>query len=325
VERKRCAIGIDLGGTKIGIGVVDTDGAILEEHKLPTRGAGAEAVIADIVDVIQPLLQRIEYQITSLGIGIAGQVSATDGVVLFAPNLKWQNIPLKSRLQQLLNVPVMVCNDVRAATYGEWYYGAGRNCDDFVCLFVGTGIGGGIVCNGRLLTGSSNSAGEIGHTTLVWRGRLCSCGNKGCLEAYASGWGIAKTLQESITAQPQLASVLLHLVGGQVDHLRSEHLSLALAKEAPFAREILEELADALAAGCVSFVNMLNPRRLLLGGGVMQGLPELLPLVEEQIRQRALAAATQNLEVVPAALAEKAPLIGAAIASVREMQGQYRE
>ena len=246
-----------------------------------------------------------------LGIGVAGQVDKVTGTVRFSPNLDWHNVPLRARLEEALGLPVVVNNDVRAATWGEWQHGAGQGVNDLVCLFVGTGIGGGIVSSGCLLEGCHNSAGELGHITIVASGRHCRCPNQGCLEAYAGGWAIAERAQEAVHADPKAGQTLVTLAGG-IQHISAATVSRAYTDGDSLARRLVEETAQYLAAGVVGIVNAFNPCLLILGGGVIQGLPEYIPLIERSVRANALETAVEHLRIVTAALGNKAGVIGAA-------------
>lgn len=316
-----CAIGIDLGGTKVEIAIVDARGNIIDHELLSTHvSSGADVVVEEILAGAKKLQARSEKIIASVGIGVAGQISPKGDEVLFAPNLKWKNIKLKSLMEKHFSLPSIVINDVRAATWGEWLHGSGKDCKNFICLFIGTGIGGGIVSGGHLIEGTSNTAGEIGHTTLREGGRLCTCGNRGCLEAYCGGWGIAATLKEAAAGSSQRASTLLSFTGGDPSILKAEHLSEALKLKDPLAEEVYAQIVHSLAQGCVTFVNALNPQRIILGGGVVNGMPSLLPLITEQIKRSALGAAAEPLEIIPASLGNKAPVIGAAAASLHHLR-----
>jgi glucokinase len=215
-------------------------------------------------------------------------------------------------LSRALKLPVAVANDVRAATWGEWLHGAGRGCDDLVCLFVGTGIGGGVVSGGHMMAGSSNAAGELGHVTVDLHGPPCHCGNTGCLEALASGWAIARRARQAIAADPSAGASLLDRAGGQPDAVTAKIVAQAAHAGDPLARQLIDEVATALIAGSVSFVNAFNPSRLILGGGVIEGLPELVQRVAQGVRQLALAAASTPLHVLPAQLHGDAGVVGAA-------------
>ncbi|MGH9338569.1 MAG: ROK family protein [Acidobacteriota bacterium] len=175
-------VGVDLGGTKIEVALADQNGRILARHRTPTPpGAPPNSVIAGILRCVKECLDG--RKAAALGMGVAGQVDAASGIVRYAPNLNWRDVPLRAELQEALGFPVLVVNDVRAAGFGEWKYGAAQTAENMVCLFIGTGIGGGIVVKGQMLEGCSNTAGELGHVTIVAGGRPCKCPNLGCLEA----------------------------------------------------------------------------------------------------------------------------------------------
>jgi len=305
-------IGVDLGGTKIAAALVDEDGKILAEQTLPT-GAERRAprVIADIVSCVRGQLGPHARSATALGIGVAGQIDPADGMVLDAPNLHWHDVPLGAELSSTLGLPVLVTNDVRAATWGEWLHGAGRGTQDLVTLFVGTGVGGGIVSGGRMLTGCTNTAGEIGHVTVVADGRQCTCPNHGCLEAYVSGWAIAQQASETVRADQTRGRRLVELAGS-IEAITAKTVAQAFHERDPLAERLIGEVVRYLAAGIVTLVNAFNPGLLILGGGVIEGIPALAQMVEAPVRARALAAATRRLQFARAALGKEAGVVGAA-------------
>ncbi len=301
---------MDLGGSKLETALVNTDGIILASHRRSTH-PDPDKVIADIVASTEICLREANQAAWGLGIGVAGQVDKLTGTVLFAPNLGWRNMPLRARLEEALGLPVVINNDVRAATWGEWRHGAGQGVDDLVCLFIGTGIGGGIVSGGCLIEGCYNSAGELGHITIIASGRQCRCPNQGCLEAYAGGWAIAERAQEAVRADPKAGQTLVTLAGN-IQHISAATVSRAYTDGDSLAHRLVEETAQYLAAGVVSIVNAFNPCLLILGGGVIQGLPEYVPLIERSVRANALETAVEPLRIVTAALGNKAGVIGAA-------------
>jgi glucokinase len=306
-------LGVDLGGTKVKTALVDAEGHIVADHRQPTDPAqGPDGVIADIVTCVQQCVGDALQEAAALGIGVAGQVAADTGIVRFAPNLNWQDVPLRTALEAALELPVVVANDVRAATWGEWRHGAGQGVADLITLFVGTGIGGGVVSSSKVLAGCSNTAGELGHMTLVVDGRSCHCRNRGCLEAYAGGWAIAERAQEAVRQDPAAGQWLVDLAGA-VDNITAAHVSQAYQDGDALARRLVEETGRYLAAGAVGLVNAFNPCRLILGGGVIEGLPVLREIVKREVRACALEAAVAPLEVVKAALGADAPVIGAAV------------
>ncbi len=306
-------IGVDLGGTKIETAVVDNEGKVLARERQPTPvDQGPDGVQDAIVKTVSKLLKQVSSKGTAVGVGVAGQVDADSGTVVFAPNLKWENVALQAGLKDALKLPVAVTNDVRAATWGEWLNGAGQGCDDLVCLFIGTGIGGGIVSGGRMLSGSSNTAGELGHITVDLNGPSCNCGNRGCLEALAGGWAIARRARQAVSEEPSAGVKLLELADSRAEAITAEIVTKAALAKDPLAETIVKETTRALIAGCVGLVNAFNPARLILGGGVIHGLPELATWIDQGIRSRALKAATDHLQVLTSDLQNDAGVVGAA-------------
>jgi glucokinase len=307
------AIGIDLGGTKIEIALVDCRGNIkMRIRRLTDVTGGYAAVKEQIVAAARQILKDIDFPLRGIGVGIAGQVQPETGVVVFAPNLRWNDAPLRSDLTDSLGLPVAITNDVRAASLGEWIFGAGRGCNDLVAVFVGTGIGGGVISGGRVLSGCSNTFGEIGHMTVDLDGPACRCGNRGCLEALAGGWAIGRQAREAVNSNPPEGEKLLALSGGRVENVSARTVVEALRQNDRLARKIMQGAVEALTAASVGIVNAFNPCRLILGGGVVEGFPELVEQVEKGVRQRALEAATAKLEVMRAYLGKDAGVIGAA-------------
>lgn len=304
-------LGVDLGGTKVNVALVDVSGRLLSVYKSPIHPEKEpNRVIADILAGIDECLSKANQEAKALGIGIAAQVDL-EGVVHGSPNLGWRNVPLKKKMEEKLEMPVIVTNDVRATTWGEWRYGSGRGINDLVVLFVGTGIGGGVISGGNLLGGCTNTGGELGHVTIVYDGRQCHCPNRGCLEAYAGGWAIAERAQEAVNNEPKAGRHLKSLAGS-VEKITAATVNRAYRQGDLLARRLVEETGRYLGAGVVSIVNAFNPCRLVLGGGVIEGIPELVQMVEEFTRKRALEAAVEELEIVKAALGGDAGVIGAA-------------
>jgi glucokinase len=200
---------------------------------------------------------------------------------------------------------------------GEWLYGAGRGYDDLVCVFVGTGIGGGIVSDGKVISGCGNAAGEVGHMTIDLRGPVCTCGKRGCWEALAGGWAIARRAQEAMRSASDPESLILELAGGKPENITAKTVSKALQVGDPLAREIVEDVVAALIAGAVNLVNIINPCRLIIGGGVIEGMPMLLERIQEGVQKYALRAVTEKLKIVPSVLGSDAGIVGAAALALR--------
>jgi len=309
--KKSLALGVDIGGTKINVGLMDAAGRLLSVHKsLVHASKEPEMVIAKILDSIDLCLSETGQKAKALGVGVAAQVDRK-GVVRNSPNLGWRNVPLKKKLEKETGLPVVVTNDVRAATWGEWRYGAGRGIDDLVVLFVGTGIGGGVISGGKVVSGCTNSGGELGHMTIVSGGRQCRCRNKGCLEAYAGGWALAERAQEAIRTLSVEGKHLLSLAGG-IKQVTGVTVTQAYREGDLLAQLLVKETGQYLAAGVVSIVNAFNPCLVVLGGGVIEGIPELVPMVKEITQNSALEASVENLKIVKTALGGDAGVMGAA-------------
>jgi glucokinase len=316
------AIGIDVGGTKIeGARVASTGKAGLRIQKATEAQKGPEAVKKIILSVVKALRKSEDGPPCGVGIGMAGEIDPQTGSIRFWPNFGWKDVPFREDLARNLSIPVAVFNDVRAITWGEWKFGAGRECEDLICLYVGTGIGGGVISGGRLLSGSGNSAGEFGHITVSMGNRRCSCGNRGCLQALAGGRAIAEQAQEAVQGDPAAGAVLLQMAGGQVEGITARTVIQACKAGDGMAGTIMGRAAEALSAGLASLVNAFNPRRCILGGGVIEGMRELIPQVECRVRKMALPPAVENLQILPAQLGNDAGVVGAASLAMHFRQG----
>ena len=317
------AVGVDLGGTKVEVALVDSEGRVIASVRHPT---GTDRTPAELVELIGACIGQVRapaagVPVTGIGLGVAGQVDSRRGVVLASPNLNWAGVALGPELRGVTGLPVLVTNDVRAATWGEWLYGAGRGVRDLVAVWVGTGVGGGIVSGGRILTGCAGLAGEFGHTRVSRRGPRCRCGGRGCLEAYAGGWAIARQAREAVARNSQAGAALLRLAG-EAGAISAAHLSAAARAGDPLARRLLARVAEALAVGLTSVVNLINPCLVVLGGGVVEGLPELVGWVDRGLRRRALPAAA-GVKVTRTVLGPHAGVVGAAALVLRTFGGRH--
>lgn len=322
--KSRLAIGVDLGGTKIDIGLVDETGIIHHHERVETLVAlGPMAIEKQILTSIRAMQEKTVAPLLGIGIGVAGQIDPQTGTVVFAPNLKWHNIALRENMEKALNLPVRIINDARALTMGEWQYGAGKGFHDILCLFIGTGIGGGVVSNGTLLCGCSNTFGEAGHMTIDYNGPPCTCGKRGCLETFCGGWGIAARARDAIEKEGIGAASrkIMELAGNQVDKITANHVVQAFRLGDPLARQLVDQMSIALVAGCASLVNILNPCRLILGGGFVEGMPEIIEIVDKGVKNDSLKAATKSLEVVRAKLGKEQGVLGSAAVIFNLLKG----
>lgn len=295
-ERPR-TLGVDLGGTKVEVALVESrDGGYtrLAFRRLPTAvEEGPEAVVASVAAAAREVLSEAGVEsgadgLLGAGVGVAGQVDAPRGVVRSSPNMPgWEDFALGPALSEEIGLPVVVTNDVNAAALGEQVAGAGRGVDDVLVVFVGTGVGSGVVAGGRLVEGAGGFASELGHMTIVAGGRHCTCGNLGCLEAYCGGWALAERAAEVGTEVP-------------------------LDPAVPAARALIDETGRYLGAGLVGAIHLLNPRRVILGGGVIESLPMMVEVAEAEVREHTIAVFLEGLEIVPPTLGAEAGVIGAA-------------
>lgn len=290
-------VGVDLGGTSIRLILLDEAGQIVKRALHPTmpRG-GPEAVISSIEAGIRELTShRAELCVGGVGVAAAGQIHPDTGAVVYSPNLGWRDVPIRARLEAALGVPVWVENDVRGAAWGEFRQGAGRGCRNLVAVFVGTGIGIGVIIEGRLLRGAGNVAGEIGHTVIQPDGIPCVCGNRGCLETYASGAGFVHRLERAIAEGKPTA--LIQETGGDPSRLTAAQVEEAARRGDGVARAIWEEGTQLLGVALGNVVTLFNPERLILGGGVVESCPTLLPEVGASLHRTEAMLARQRVEI----------------------------
>lgn len=304
-------LGIDIGGTKTAMALIDGKGFIVAETTFATSSQGPEHQIQLLKKSYQKIISN-QKEPQAIGIGIAGQIDKKSGTVLFAPNLDWKYVPLKQMVEASLQLPTAVWNDVRAAAWGECLYGAGRGSQDILFIFIGTGVGGAVISNGKIQEGASNIGGEIGHMVIDIQGRKCTCGQTGCWESVVGGWGITQTAQEAIAKNEKRGSVLLKLAGDKMEGVSAKTVFEAFSQGDPLAQEIVDQVSIGLIAGVTSLVHVLNPARIVVGGGVFIGHPEFLELLQKEVPKRCLSAAAKSFEIVAAKLKENAGIVGAA-------------
>jgi len=303
-------LAIDIGGTKLAAGIVDTEGRILARGEVPTLAAeGLEPVLGRIVGLGRDLLSRPEVADVSVhrvGVGCAGPVDLKAGIVFNPPNLPgWLRVPLIDHLQEALALPAVLENDANAAALGEFRYGAGKGARSIVYLTVSTGIGGGIILEGKIWHGLKDSAGEIGHMTVCPDGPLCGCGNRGCLEAMASGTSIARRAREAVAAGRQTGlSEIPALTSADV-------VRLAQAGDV-VAREVWDSAVTYLGIGVAAVITILAPERVVIGGGVTRAGDFLFDSLREHLRRRVKLVPVESVAILPAALGPDVGILGAA-------------
>ncbi len=319
-KQKVYALGIDLGGTKTLAAVVDiTTGEVVgSERKRTSAEKGQEYMSQHIINISTAALESAKLpngaKISAIGIGAAGQIDRKKGIVVDAPNLGVKNMAIADILGKQFGKPVAVGNDVEVAALGEYLYGSGRGYSTFVVIFVGTGIGSGIVQNGRLYSGLTGTAGEVGHMTIQAGGRICPCGSRGCLEAYASRTAITKAIMAEIHHGRD--SVLtgeaeLQLKKGETI-IRSGLLANALNQGDALVIEIITEAADYLGYGLASVMNFYNPECIILGGGVIEAIDLLFERAVHRARITALAEPGRKTKIMRTKLGDFSGVVGAA-------------
>ncbi len=300
-------IGVDLGGTNVRAAVVNRDGEVLTKHKEATRASeGRERVLSRLVEIIRDLevqARKSEYTVAGLGVGAPGVIEAGKGIVVKSPNLPdWNNFALKSALEAAVRVPVVLENDANAAALGEQWRGAGRGTSSMILLTLGTGVGGGIVLEGKIWRGADGMAGEIGHMTLFPGGRQCTCGNRGCLEMYASARGIIQTFREvGASGTSRLEGVVT-----------SESIYSAAREGDRLAAAVMQDTGRFLGIGVASLVNIFNPERIVIGGGVKDAWQLFIGASRDEVLLRAFEVPAKRAAIVPAELGDDAGMVGAA-------------
>ena len=323
--REQYIVGVDLGGTNIVAGAMTADGSRhLAMRSIPTNSfVGDEGVADRIVGLVEGvILDSMEQtdcarrDFIGIGVGAPGPLDRERGIVLVAPNLGWKDFPLAQRIQKRLNLPTTLDNDANCATFGEWWQGAARGGRNVVGITIGTGIGGGLIINGALYHGSSDMAGEIGHTTIDLNGRHCKCGNYGCLEAYASAPAIATRARE-VLVREEGDSAIPAMVEGNFDNITARIVYDAAKLGDPIASEIVRDTARYLGAGVANLLNIFNPDIVVLAGGVAEAGDALFVPLRAEVRRRAFSPAVNAMKIVPGELPGTAGVVGA-VASFKQ-------
>lgn len=312
----RYIVGIDVGGTNLVTGAVTEDGAqlrgLLSEPTRPEEGA--DAVLPRLAGLARRTMELTregdpEAEFAGVGVGAPGPLDTRAGIIFLTPNLGWENLPLRQRMADLLDLPTTLDNDANCAVLGEWWRGAARGTLHAIGFTIGTGIGGGIIIDGQLYHGTSDCAGEFGHTTIDPHGRRCSCGNYGCLEAYASGPAIALRTVEALEAGAD--SRIRDMVAGRLDRVTAQTVYEAAQAGDEVAGDVVRETARYLGAGVANLINVFNPEVVVICGGVTLAGERLFGPLRQEVARRAFKPAVQACRIVPGELAGSAGVYGA--------------
>ena len=317
---KKYSIGIDLGGTKILIGLVEKESGKVVSHikKKTKKEKGPENIVRKMVEGVEELLEesgKSFTEISSIGIGSAGQIDRKNGIMIGAPNLDCYNLNLKEILQNKFNIPVFVGNDVEVATIGEQKFGAGKGCADFVCVFVGTGIGSAIVKNGHIIYGATGTAGELGHIIVDLNGRPCACGAHGCLEAYASRSAI-ETRIEGALKKGRKSCISEYLEEGKA--ITSSMIRKSIEREDELVTQCVSEASEYLSGGLASVINLINPELIILGGGLIEAVDYFYKQTIKKAKSKSLPVPAEKIRFSKTILGDYSGVIGAALLDERE-------
>jgi len=319
---KDYVMGVDLGGTKILAGVFDDKLECLGRAKKSTKAQrGPEAVVERIAATVLEAIDECDLQpkqIRGLGIGAPGACDPDTGTVIFAPNLVWKNFPLKKELEKRLPFPVFVENDCNIQTLGVYEKELKARPRNVVGIFLGTGIGAGLILEGKLYRGFNRTAGEIGHMVLEVGGPKCGCGNKGCFEALASRTAIFKRIEAALKDGQK--TVLTEMLGANLEDLRSGDLRKAIKRRDKLVERIVEEAAEYTGIAVANVINLLNPEVIVLGGGVMDALEdEMLAIIIETAHDYAMNGTAEGIEIIASRLGDEAGITGGAVLARREI------
>lgn len=306
-------VGIDLGGTNTKIGILDIQGNIFKSTIIKTLSAeGAESTLTRIWEAAKNLAIELNIEIKDLkgiGIGIPGPV-INQSVVAFFANFPWgTNVEIKKMMENISGVETRLDNDVNIIALGEARYGAAKGSSTSVTIALGTGIGGGIYIEGKLISGFAGAGGEVGHMKLVKDGRLCGCGQNGCFEAYASATGLVREATSRLTVNKN--NMLYSMIDGDIERLEAKDIFDAAKKGDKFSMDLVDYEAEYLAMGIGNILNIINPEKVVLGGGVAMAGDILLSPMKKKLEKYALGVTLENLEIVQGVLGNEAGIKGA--------------
>ena len=308
----RAVIGVDLGGTNLRTALVAPEGDVLARHKEATEASlGYRKVIGKLIDSIQEQQEnarRSGCSVAAVGVGAPGVIQASRGVVVKSPNFPdWNNLPLKQELENAVGIPVFIENDANVAALGEQWRGAAQGINSMIFLTLGTGVGGGIVLDGRIWSGADGMAGEVGHMTIVPDGRKCGCGNTGCLEMYASSRGIVMSYQERNPSASATATT-------------SVQIYEAARRGEALAGQVMEDMGRYLGIGIANLVNIFNPEMIVVGGGVKDAWTLFIGTTRDEVRKRSFELPAERARIVPSVLGDDAGMIGAAAVALQKVR-----
>jgi glucokinase len=313
-------VGVDLGGTKILAGIFDTSYNCLARIKISTKPErGPDGVMERVARCVRDAVDECDLsmkQIRGVGIGAPGAVDTEEGRVIFAPNLSWKDVPLKKALEKQLELPVFVNNDCKLHTLGVYEAELKARPRHLIGIFLGTGIGAGLIIDGKLYTGFNGSAGEIGHMVIDVDGPECGCGNRGCFEALASRRAIFRTIQTAVKKGQD--TLLTEMLGKDLADLRSGDLRKAIRRGDKFVERVIEQAAEYTGIAVGNLINLFNPEFIVLGGGIIEQLEhEMISIIEKVARAHALPGTAKGIQITATRLGDDAGITGGAVIALR--------
>ncbi len=306
-------IGIDLGGTNIAAGLVDESGKILASDSVPTGAErGSDAIISDMADLAKRIAEKNGYKISdidAIGIGAPGTIDTDRGVVAYSNNIPFRNVPIAEKISGLLNIPVHIENDANAAAYGE-YIATGAKAKSFVFITLGTGVGGGVVIDGKLMRGFNYAGAELGHCLLVLNGEACTCGNNGCWEAYASVTALIRQTKKAMDENP---NSIMHEIAEKEGKVSGKTAFVAASRGDEAAKGVVDKYTEYVGAGIASIINVFQPEELVIGGGISKEGDNLLIPVQKIVSRMDYNKYMPKTKISIAKLYNDAGIIGAAL------------
>lgn len=314
-------VGVDLGGTKILAGVFNSSLECIGRFKMSTKAErGPSSVIERIARSVHDAVDECDLelkQVKAIGVGSPGTVDPENGKVIFSGNLGWKDVALKKELEKHLERPVFLQNDANLCTLGVHEVELDGEPRNLVGIFLGTGIGGGLILEGKLYSGFTRTAGEVGHMVLMINGPKCTCGNRGCWEALASRSAIFRQIQEAVEEGQK--TVLTEMLGGDLKDMRSGDLRKAIKQGDKLAARVVEEAARCTGIAVANLINILNPEVVVIGGGLMDALEnEMMPVITKTLGEHAMPGTDKGVKILPSKLGDDAGITGAAVLARRE-------
>ena len=304
--------GIDLGGTNIKCGIVDETGTVIKYESIPTnREKGFSNVVSTMAELVKNLSKAVSVRVKAVGVGAPGTIDGENGVVVYSNNLAWENVPLAAELGNELHLPVRITNDANAAAYGEYLCGAGKEYRSIVMLTLGTGVGSGIVIDGKLFEGNRGAGAELGHEVIRFGGEKCTCGRRGCFEAYASATALIRQTKRAMARD--VDSVMWKLCSADINNVngRTAFDGMRLGDKA--AKKVVDSYINYLSVGVTNVVNAIRPEAVILGGGVCaEGDALIVPLTKKVEKSVFGGVQYAPVKILTASLGNMAGIIGAA-------------